>query len=603
MTGPAACGGSVVGTWTVTSSCLQPSGPINLLNLAAGTSTQPCTTGQFTGGSLQVTGTWTGKSGGTYTDNTTTTGSETFTLPASCLYLSGSQTTCDLFGTTLSGIGFETGTCIDAPSGGGCTCTATVNQSGGLGFVSVDSENNGTYTTSNNSLTDTADNAVDPYCVSGTTLTVTPQGLTGTIVLQQGGTTMSSSSSSNGVSGSSGATSSVSASGSSTASHSSSSMSSSGAATPATGPCDIYAAANPPTPCVAAHSTTRVLLSTYTGPLYQVRKGGTNNYFAGGAGGSNSGPAIGTVGGTTGGTTQDIGFTAGGYADYAAQDAFCGQGAASTCTVSKIYDQSGKGNNLTEAPAGQWQRGPDWEVPVGPHSLTLNGRTVYSLYFPKPPPIKAGDATSSYGYRNDKTTGMPTGTTGQSVYMIVDGTYSGTGCCFDYGNAETNDSAGATGTMAALNYGTTEWGEGNGTGGQWFEGDFETGVWAGGSSCGTPGFGQLSGCTGGRVANTNNPSMKTIPYAFGVFKTWTSNSSPNWELEVADATSGSLTVAYNGAAPANFALQGGLLLGIGGDNSNSSWGDFFEGAVTTGYPTDATVALVLANAQAAKYGK
>src|SRR5690349_21940964 len=33
-------------------------------------------------------------------------------------------------------------------------------------------------------------------------------------------------------------------------------------------PCDIYAAAG--TPCVAAHSTTRALLSSYSGKLYQI---------------------------------------------------------------------------------------------------------------------------------------------------------------------------------------------------------------------------------------------------------------------------------------------------------------------------------------------
>ena len=34
------------------------------------------------------------------------------------------------------------------------------------------------------------------------------------------------------------------------------------------GPCDIYGAAN--NACVAAHSTTRALYASYTGPLYQV---------------------------------------------------------------------------------------------------------------------------------------------------------------------------------------------------------------------------------------------------------------------------------------------------------------------------------------------
>ena len=35
-------------------------------------------------------------------------------------------------------------------------------------------------------------------------------------------------------------------------------------------PCDIYGAAG--TPCVAAHSTVRALLSSYDGPLYQVTR-------------------------------------------------------------------------------------------------------------------------------------------------------------------------------------------------------------------------------------------------------------------------------------------------------------------------------------------
>jgi Alpha-L-arabinofuranosidase B, catalytic len=36
------------------------------------------------------------------------------------------------------------------------------------------------------------------------------------------------------------------------------------------GPCDIYSAAR--TPCVAAHSTTRALYASYSGPLYQVKR-------------------------------------------------------------------------------------------------------------------------------------------------------------------------------------------------------------------------------------------------------------------------------------------------------------------------------------------
>ncbi len=73
------------------------------------------------------------------------------------------------------------------------------------------------------------------------------------------------------------------------------------------GPCDIYAAAGDP--CVAAHSTTRALYASYDGPLYQVKR-------------------------LSDGAVRDIGVVEpvakpqpdpGGYADAAAQDAFCAQ--------------------------------------------------------------------------------------------------------------------------------------------------------------------------------------------------------------------------------------------------------------------------------------
>src|SRR5205823_9968103 len=79
-------------------------------------------------------------------------------------------------------------------------------------------------------------------------------------------------------------------------------------------PCDIYASAG--TPCVAAHSTTRALFSAYSGRLYQVKRWSDS-------------------------TTTDIGtLSAGGYANAAAQDSFC---ANTSCTITQIYDQSGKG--------------------------------------------------------------------------------------------------------------------------------------------------------------------------------------------------------------------------------------------------------------------
>jgi hypothetical protein len=328
---------------------------------------------------------------------------------------------------------------------------------------------------------------------------------------------------------------------------------------PVTGPCDIYAAASPATPCVAAYSTTRVLYSKYTGPLYQVR-----------AGGSATG---------TGGTLTDIGTISGGFADGAAQDTACGSGA---CTISLLYDQSGRGNNLKVAPAGCYTGGnankPDNESNAKGKSINISGHKVYALYM-----------IPQDGYRNNSASGMPTGaTTGQGIYEIADGSRTtngqpvGNACCWDFGNASTNNCNG--GTMDALFFGTGYWGTGTGNG-PWFMGDFEGGVWAGG--------------TGASSANNPNLPSSNVAFAFGTLKT----DSSGYEIRVGNGTSGTVTTGYNGAAPKTLSNQGGIILGIGGDNSNSSAGTFFEGAITTGRPSDATDALVLTNIQGAKYGQ
>src|SRR5450631_3817436 len=68
------CGGSLVGTWDVTSSCLSLSGDMDVSLASFGCKTVPVS------GSLHVSGSWTANSDGTYMDNTVTTGSITFSL-------------------------------------------------------------------------------------------------------------------------------------------------------------------------------------------------------------------------------------------------------------------------------------------------------------------------------------------------------------------------------------------------------------------------------------------------------------------------------------------------------------------------------------------
>jgi hypothetical protein len=50
-------------------------------------------------------------------------------------------------------------------------------------------------------------------------------------------------------------------------------------------------------------------------------------------------------------------------------------------------------------------------------------------------------------------------------------------------------------------------------------------------------------------------------------------------------------------------MQGSVVLGLSSDASDSSYGTFFEGAITKGRPSNAVDDAVLKNVQAAGYGK
>ena len=180
------CGGDLVGTWGVQSSCLEFNGMLDLSQMGIG-----CLEAPITGGSLQVTGTWTANRDGTYADNTTTTGSEQFTLAASCL-MAGEPTTCVRIGQALGvSLGFASCTCTDT-TGYGCDCSGIVEQAAGMGTVNGYPSPSGSYTTSANVLliNDGTKDWPYSYCVSANRLTMTPQptggpAAAGTIVLER----------------------------------------------------------------------------------------------------------------------------------------------------------------------------------------------------------------------------------------------------------------------------------------------------------------------------------------------------------------------------------------------------------------------------------
>jgi hypothetical protein len=317
-------------------------------------------------------------------------------------------------------------------------------------------------------------------------------------------------------------------------------------------PCDIYAAGG--TPCVAAHSTTRALLAAYAGNLYQVRRSSDN------------------------GTRDIAALSAGGVADAAAQDSFC---AGTTCVITVVYDQAGRGNHLwyqgSAAVPGSPQSSP---ARATTESLTGGNSKAYSLY------INAGN---SY-WRDGHLTGIPTGTAPEGIYMVTSGTHVNGGCCFDYGNSETTRTADGPGAMDSIYFGTSCWFGGCSGSGPWVQADLEWGLFPGGSS-------------------SWNPNQRAFTSKF-VTATLKNNGTTRFAMKGSNAQSGNLYTLWDGALPNGYSpmkKQGAIVLGSGGDcckpngGANDSAGTFYEGAMVSGYPTDATEDAVQANIVAAGY--
>jgi len=293
----------------------------------------------------------------------------------------------------------------------------------------------------------------------------------------------------------------------------------------------------------------RALYGNYAGNLYQVQRASDK-------------------------TTKDIGLlSTGGFADSAAQDTFC---AGTTCTISIIYDQSPRGNTLTTAPAGGHVPTPDKPANATALKTTASGHTVYGVL-----------VTPGIGYRVDKTAGVATGDEPEPEYMVTSSNNLVNGCCFDYGNAETDNRDDGDGTMEAVYFGL---GAGYGTGagtGPWVEADLENGVFAGGP-----------GATKGVPTNMSLANTFVTAMVIG--------RSGTFALKGGNAQMGALTTMYDGARPSNaynpMKKQGSIILGIGGDNSDSAGGEFFEGVLTSGNAPAATDDAVQANIVAAGYG-
>ncbi len=327
------------------------------------------------------------------------------------------------------------------------------------------------------------------------------------------------------------------------------------------GPCDIYATAG--APCVAAHSTTRALYGSYNGPLYQVLR-------------QSDGKALDIS------VVQPVASPvpdAGGYADAAAQDAFC---ANTYCWITTIYDQSPKHNDLTQAPRGGFS-GPALggfnNLPLADMApITIMGHKAYGVF------IEPG-----MGLRTDDPRGTAVDDQAEGQYWVVNGHHFNDGCCFDYGNAEIDSRDDDNGTMETAYFGNaTPWFSGSGHG-PWIMTDQEN---------------NLVGCVN-QDGSKGCPNLPSIPWRF---VTAMAKGEPHrWTSLGGDSQRGALSVMFDGQRVNStydpMRKQGAILLGNGGDNSNASQGTFYEGAMTAAgtFPSDATDQQVQANIVAARY--
>jgi hypothetical protein len=206
--------------------------------------------------------------------------------------------------------------------------------------------------------------------------------------------------------------------------------------------------------------------------------------------------------------------------------------------------------------------------------VTVGGQPAYGALF---------DAQGT-GYRVNNAKNVPTGSQPEGVYMLTSSNLTSNGCCFDFGSGETNDSDDGNATMNAIYYGTDCWTQ-NCTGtGPWVGGDLENGMY---------------------FSNTGaNPTSISAEKGTFVSAWEKNNGTTNFTLKYGNGQSGGLTQSYSGALPNGYnpmKVQNSIELGTGGDNSIWGDGEFFEGAVVAGYPSDATENAVQASITAAGY--
>ena len=267
----------------------------------------------------------------------------------------------------------------------------------------------------------------------------------------------------------------------------------------------------------------------------------------------------------------DVPVASNGLAHIQIQREFCGV-EAEECQIVRIYDQSPNGNHLDIAPGGGACPLTDSGVFAEKAPVLVNGVELVGAYF-----------EGYMGYRNIHTKNIATGDEPETMYMLTRGDHYNGGCCFDFGNAEVDSHDDGKGTMEAVYFGNSNgWGRGAGNG-PWVMADLENGLWAG--------------------DNQTNP--ENLPVTSQFVTAFLKGKPKSFALKAGDAQDAStFKTVYEGPRPPGYEVmnkQGSIILGIGGDDSCSAIGTFYEGVMISNWTDDATDQAIHENIAAMKY--
>ena len=204
------------------------------------------------------------------------------------------------------------------------------------------------------------------------------------------------------------------------------------------------------------------------------------------------------------------------------------------------------------------------------------------------------------GYSNRTAQGTAVGADEQTVYALFDGRHYSTGCCFEYGNAEKERPPGPNRSKMGV-------------------GEMEA-VYFGCNDLSPLPNGSLPECATGPYVYSDlekmhhmmtelppkyMPADKPVAFLAAVVKGKPGRLSVlAGDVQSNASNGGGFKTVYDGPYPTDYRpsrKEGGIVLGVGGDNSPWGSGTWFEGVMTRGYSSTAADAEVFANVVAAGY--